>query len=272
MSAIQSIYRYLFARRRFYKFNRLLYRCSLRGMGILNFESAALSGERCFLAGYLKGLPRGACVIDVGANIGDYSKLVLELHPAVTLYAFEPHPKTFTRLVSNIPANEARHLINAAVGSKDGELVLYDYKSNDGSAHASVYKEVIEDIHHGQAIAHRVPMVRLDDFLKERGVEKIDLLKIDTEGNELEVLLGSNDYINSGKVAAIHFEFNEMNVVSRTYFRDFWSLLRNYDIYRLLPNGSVRIDEYSAVHCEIFAYQNIVAIEKKNSPAPCDRD
>lgn len=240
-------------------------------MGILNFESANLSGERRFLAAYSKRLPKWACVVDVGANVGDYSKLVLELHPSVTLYAFEPHPQTFTRLVSNIPAHEARHPINAAVGSKDGEFILYDYKSNDGSAHASVYKEVIEDIHHGQAIAHRVPMVRLDDFLKERGVVKIDLLKIDTEGNELDVLRGSSGYINSGMIAAIHFEFNEMNVVSRTYFRDFWSLLQNYDIYRLLPTGLVRIDAYSPVYCEIFAYQNIVAIEK-NSPAGVSGD
>jgi hypothetical protein len=55
-----------------------------------------------------------------------------------------------------------------------------------------------------------------------------------------------------------------MNVSSRTYFRDFWNLLPNYNFYRLLPDGMVKIERYSPVFCEIFAYQNIVAILKQN--------
>lgn len=262
MKAIAEVYRYLFARKRFYSFNKFLYRCSLHGMGILNFESETVSGEYNFLASYLARLPSGGCVIDVGANVGDYSKLILELYPDVRIFAFEPHPKTFALLNSNIPAGDRFLPIRSAVGSEKGELFLYDYGENDGSAHASVYKEVIEDIHHGHAIDHRVPVLCLDDFLLERGVEDVALLKVDTEGHELDVLKGSAGFINEGKIAAIHFEFNEMNVVSRTYFRDFWTLLRDYDLYRLLPHGMVKIDQYSAVYCEIFAYQNIVALRR----------
>lgn len=231
-------------------------------MGILNFRSATVSGERNFLASYLAKLPKGGCVVDVGANVGDYSQIILDLYPEVTLFAFEPHPKTFAQLNSNIKARERFVAINSALGSETGELSLYDYGENDGSAHASVYKEVIEGIHHGRAVEHRVPILCLDDFLLERGIQSVALLKIDTEGHELDVLKGSASYISEGKVAAIHFEFNEMNVVSRTYFRDFWTMLRDYDIYRLLPRGMVKIDQYSAVYCEIFAYQNIVALRK----------
>jgi len=66
----------------------------------------------------------------------------------------------------------------------------------------------------------------------------------------------------AGKIKAIHFEFNEMNLASRTCFRDFWSLLSNYDFFRLLSSGMIKIDKYSPVQTEIFAYQNIVAILK----------
>ena len=56
-----------------------------------------------------------------------------------------------------------------------------------------------------------------------------------------------------------------MNVVSKSYFKNFWDLLPNYKFYRLLPGGKfLEIKSYSPLNCEIFAYQNIVAILKKN--------
>ena len=85
------------------------------------------------------------------------------------------------------------------------------------------------------------------------------LLKIDTEGHELEVLKGFEPYIRQNKVDLIHFEFNEMNVASRVFFKDFWEFLPNYDFYRMLQDGLIPIKNYNPVYCEIFAYQNIVA-------------
>lgn len=84
------------------------------------------------------------------------------------------------------------------------------------------------------------------------------------EGNELAVLKGGEKSISEGKIKAIHFEFNEMNVSSRVFFRDFWKLLKDYQIYRLLPREMLEINHYSPLTCEIFAYQNIVAILKED--------
>jgi len=47
---VTSLYQSVFARRVFYPFNKLLYLLSLRGLGVLNFESDKLSGERFFLS------------------------------------------------------------------------------------------------------------------------------------------------------------------------------------------------------------------------------
>ena len=87
-------------------------------------------------------------------------------------------------------------------------------------------------------------------------------MKIDTEGNELEVIRGCAKSIALGKIKIIHFEFNEMNIAARVFFKDFWDILSEYDFYRLLPNGMMRIKKYDPLFCEIFAYQNIVAIYK----------
>jgi hypothetical protein len=88
-------------------------------------------------------------------------------------------------------------------------------------------------------------------------------LKIDTEGCELDVLKGFRRYIEGGKVGAVQFEFNEMNVLSRAYFHDFWNLMPGYDFYRLLPGGMIRLEGYVPLFCEIFAFQNIVALRRQ---------
>lgn len=109
-------------------------------------------------------------------------------------------------------------------------------------------------------------VITLDEFCSERGIDKIDLLKIDTEGNELSCLLGAKELLERGAIGAIHFEFNEMNAVSHATFKDFWDLLDGYDFARLLPGGRLLpITKYSPLQCEIYAYQNIVAVRRNKN-------
>ena len=68
-------------------------------------------------------------------------------------------------------------------------------------------------------------------FCIKNNIDKIDLLKLDTEGSEYEVLLGGRKMLLNNKIKTIFFEFNEMNVFSRVFFRDFYKLLKNYKIY-----------------------------------------
>ncbi len=253
-----SIYRLIFGRRIFYKFNHFIFQCSLRGLGILNYENSKISGEDKFLREFLRG-KSSPVVFDVGANEGSYSRKIIEANKSSLIYAFEPHPTTYQRLVANI-SSPGFQAINAAVDYQEGELNLYDYLASDGSSHASLYKEVIEVFHKSESIAHKVRILNLDEFVKTNSLEVIELLKIDTEGNELNVLNGFRKHIISGKINAIHFEFNEMNVASRVFFRDFWLLLQDYHLYRLLPDGLIRIHEYNPLLCELYAYQNIIAL------------
>jgi len=258
---ILAVYRFLFARKVFNKFNKGLYYLSLRGLGILNYESYKLSGEQAFIESYFSTIKEGV-VLDIGANIGNYSKNIFRISENITIYAFEPHPITYKKLTMSV-VSKSFHSFNLAVGSKNSELQLYDYEDQDGSSHASIYKEVIESIHKGRAIKHDVKVIRLDNFLQEHSIDRIDLLKIDTEGNELDVLKGLGNWIPDGKIKAIHFEFNEMNVISRVFFKDFWDILPNYNFYRMVQDGLVPIKQYNPIDCEIYAFQNIVALIKE---------
>jgi len=255
---VLKLYRLLFARECFYRLNRLLHLCSLSGLGVLNYENSRVSGEKTFLREFFK-TRHNDIVLDVGANVGDYSRLILALNPHARVYAFEPHPRTYKVLANNLDGLMV-DAYNVAAGECDGILTLYDYEANDGSEHASLYKDTIEYLRHAKAVAHEVKVINLDKFLRGKNIESVSLLKIDTEGHELAVLKGAKHYISSGKIRAIHFEFNDSNVSSRTYFRDFWDFLPNYTLYRLLPNGMVKIKSYDPIFCEVFAYQNVVAI------------
>jgi len=196
-------------------------------------------------------------VFDIGANSGDFCEAVMANAPEARVFAFEPNPIAYARLVQRLPPNV--ECINSAVGAAVGAISLYDSTSSAGSEHASTVQGVFEAIHRRDANLLQVPLLTIDAFLEQRAISRIDLLKIDVEGAEFEVLKGAMRAIESGKIDVLQLEFNEMNVVSRVFFRDFFELLNGYSFYRLLPTGLLPITHYQPYFCELFGYQNIIA-------------
>ena len=256
-----ALYRRVFARRVFYRLNLLVHGLSLRGIGILNYQDSQASGEASFLKRLARHSPP-MVVLDVGANVGEFSCLVKCVSPAALVYAFEPHPQTFLKLQAAAAAHgfKAMHL---ALDQSAGRVTLYDYAGcPSGSEHASLSREVIETCHGGEAIGREVEATTVDRFVDEKCLSMVHLLKVDTEGNELAVLKGAVVSIRRGILPVVQFEFNEMNIATRVWFRDFWDLLPDYAFYRMLPDALVPLGEYNPVVYEVFAYQNIVAIRK----------
>lgn len=255
---LHTIYRFLFSRPFFYNMNRLLHSLSLRGMGVLNFENKTVSGELNFLKSHFADRSR-SIVFDGGANEGKYSRIIMQIAPGTLIYAFEPHPVTLERL-RETAREYGFTVVPFGCGKENSRIRLYDYFDRDGSPHASLYLDVILKIHGSPAKEHIVDIVKLDDFVLRHEIPEIDLLKIDTEGHELDVLIGLENFIGKGKVRTIHFEFNEMNVISRVFFRDIYMFLKeDYDFFRMLRGGLAPMNGYDPVSWEIFAYQNIVA-------------
>ena len=268
---IANFYATFFANKLFYKWNKLLFHCALRGLGIHNSQTRKRSGEENFLRTILtQKIPnKNLVVFDVGANVGNYSLYIKKINPNTDIYAFEPHPKTFQKLEKTASQNNSLanfEAFNVGCGEVEGNLTIYDYAQNDGSSHASLYKGVMEDIYQKETIATEVKIIPLDPFIEklitENKISQIDLLKIDTEGHELAVLKGAKSTLQKGIIKAIHFEFNSMNIISRTFFKDFMDLLPNYDFYRMLPDSLHKIEKYDPIYDEIFAFQNIVAFKK----------
>ncbi|MDD5363586.1 MAG: FkbM family methyltransferase [Ignavibacteria bacterium] len=258
---IFNVYRRLFANKLFSGFNRYLYTLSLKGLGVNNYESEYYSGESYFL-NRLK-INKNDVIFDVGANVGNYANHIQNLFPESRIFSFEPHPKIFVTLKDNCKNID---LFNFGFGNEEKELLLYDYKEEaEGSEHASLYKDVFDKIYKKETTSFNIKIRTIDNFVKENNIENITLLKTDTEGNDFAVLQGAKDSINNNIIDIIHFEFNSMNTSSRIFFKDFFYYLQNYNMYRLLPKGVIKIDNYEPVYNEIFGYQNIVSIRKGSS-------
>ena len=124
----------------------------------------------------------GMVFVDIGANVGSYSIFTGTLaHGDLILVAFEPHPRTFQKLISNLRFNDlpTDNVHNCGISGERDTLQLWSDKgSNIG--HTSMLKEGTSNA----KISVDVPVVPLLEVLRKAKIANVDLLKIDIEGFE----------------------------------------------------------------------------------------
>ena len=258
--AFANLYVWLFGRRAFYRWNQRLFNIAVRGMGAGNPTTDLIgSGEY----GFLRRLSAVSelTVFDVGAHLGDYAVRLLELQRNARIWCFEPHPGTFKRL-SSVAERSGFTAVNLGLSDAPGRVGLYDYAetAESGSSHATLHADVIEGIHHGEATEREVDVTTVDLYMESERIPHVNLLKVDAEGHELAILRGAREAIVSGKVDVVQFEFNEMNVMSRVFFKDFYEALPGYSLYRMVVDGLAPIGAYRPRTHELFVLQNVIAI------------
>jgi len=245
-------------------FGRAVYDIALRfnGMAITFKGKHGLTlSEENFLRQRLNVHDQGV-MFDVGANEGAYAHRLRALCPAAQIIAFEPHPATFRTLAANC-GGDAIELVNCALGASEGQLELYDFADADGSTQASLSREAVS-LFSANVVAHAVTVTTIDSYMHERGVGEIALLKIDTEGRDLDVLRGAQAAIGRRAIAMIQFEFIPANVATRVFMRDFFAALPGYTLYRMCLNGDLLpLGEYDTKRCEIFVVQNLIALRNE---------
>jgi len=216
-------------------------------------------GERHFLSRIAK-MP-SPVVFDVGANVCSYATELKRLCPTARIWAFEPHPVTFEQLASQAARYEITAL-NVGLSDHSRKARLFDYAAGSGSPHASLHKRVIEVLHASESTELDIELTTIDAVLSSGEPRHVDLLKIDAEGHELAVIKGASKAIADGAIDLIQFEFNEMNVISRVFLRDFYDALPSYEFYRMVVDGLAPLGTYRARTHELFFLHNIVAIRK----------
>lgn len=126
-------------------------------------------------------------IIDIGSHIGISILYFKDLYPNSRILAFEPNPISFEFLKENVNGNALTNvtLVNEAISSNLGERTLYiDNTENQWNSNSSFLKNSWNGKENTKGIT--VKSTRLDEYIKD--TNSIDMLKIDTEGSELEIL------------------------------------------------------------------------------------
>lgn len=216
-------------------------------MGIGAGGSPDASGEAALVKLlFEEASPSGSyCVFDVGANTGGFLDMLtssLGGRKAV-VHAFEPGQAAFERLEENFGKNSHIKLNRCGFGATEGELTLY--YSEPGSALASLTKRRLDHFRRkspqpANEFSENVRIQTLDAYCAAEGIGKIDWLKIDVEGHELDVLTGAKGMLAAGKIRLVSFEFGGCNIDTRVFFQDYWYFFKEFPnarIFRLTPSG-----------------------------------
>jgi FkbM family methyltransferase len=231
----------------------------LQGKGFAGF-SCSLKFEVKYISKFFKNNDK-LVVIDVGGNKGNFSNIVARSLKNAEIYIIEPSLLNFKFLKKRFINNENIFIKNIAISNKNKNLKLfYDFK---GSPLASLSKRLFIGSNRKMIGYEIVKSMTLYKYINENIKKKtIDIIKLDTEGNELNCLLGLFKKIKNVKL--IQFEFGGCNIDSRVFFKDFWIFFKkkNFSIYRIGPFGLTKLVNYSESD-ENFLTTNYIAKNNK---------
>lgn len=168
-------------------------------------------------------------VFDVGANIGLHSLYASKLVGTNgKVFSFEPVNKTFNRLKENIEINSVTNIsaYNLALSNENGkETMTISLDGFDAWNSIAGNQQIIGE----NFVEEKIVIQTLDDFVKEHCPNlKIDFIKIDTEGWELNVLEGAKDYLkNNSPFLMVEYALNVLENFDRK-LEDIFDTLTSY--------------------------------------------
>ena len=171
-------------------------------------------------------------LLDIGSHKGESIKIFLKNFKVNNIYSFEASPSNYVKLKENIHQIQKKNITcnikiyNLGIGNSNDEKIFYDLPDSNSSTFNKINKSSsyfrkkskILSLFFNKNFFFRENMVKqicLFDFIKKNKLEKIDILKIDTEGYEFEVLKGLGDKIMNIKF--IYFEHHYDDMIEKNY-------------------------------------------------------
>lgn len=218
-----------------------------------NNSTIKSNGELGVIRKYIKD---GDTVFDVGANRGEWTQYVVAHHPTCIVHCFEPSSFTFQKLTAT-RFKENIHCQKIAFGSRPGTVELNIFE--EGSGTNSLFGR--EGTGKKPKKVEPVRMNTLDDYCREQSVKRIDFLKLDVEGNEMDVFKGAEGMLKKGLITTIQFEYGGCNIDAGVLLKDLFTFLLplNYSIYKIMPNKLMYMPKYDQ-DLENFQTTNFLAI------------
>jgi FkbM family methyltransferase len=182
----------------------------------INVNTASYIEWHLFFFGYyerhvvklMKRLLRpGDVAFDIGANVGCHTLIMSSLVAETgKVFAFEPHPSIFEKLRSNLDLNDADNVVPLpyAMSAASGDAILYSFDeayANQGMSSLSPLDEP------RATLRFPVQCRSVDEIAQSQYLERLDLIKIDTEGHEADVITGARESIAKFKPRVV-LEYN----------------------------------------------------------------
>jgi FkbM family methyltransferase len=193
--------------------------------------------------------PLDAVIFDVGANVGIMSLQFASKVPKGIVYAFEPTHYALAKLKKNLWLNREVasriQVIHTFVSSKENNhqeiRAFSSWKINKAPGVGQ------HPVHGGTAMSSEgVPTITIDDFVTSRGIERLDFIKIDTDGHEFDVLLGAKNTIERFRPQII-FELGQYVMEERGIdFKDYNSFFDRlgYSLTDAADNKPITLSNY----------------------------
>ncbi len=189
------------------------------------------SYEKEYCDYWMKLARRAETIFDIGANIGLYSLLASAANPHAAIHAFEPTPEIVETLLENIRLNDARNISVNPLGIShySGKAFLQRFMGGediyDGMNFISTEKSAEVNL--------PIDVVAIDDYCRQNGAARIDLMKMDIEGGEYNALLGAKNLLESQAIGCIFLELVEPHANRAGH--------STVEIKRLLANAGYQI-------------------------------
>jgi FkbM family methyltransferase len=146
-------------------------------------------------------------IFDVGASDGSVVKKYKDIYPGAQIHAFEPQPDSFATLSQLASQLKDVHCNNIALSDVKGINTFYKTNSYPSSSLLpSIRSGSFVDQHTVLAEKYDVTLNTLNDYAESHNIEYIDILKMDVQGNELNILKGGDDLLKKGRIDIIYSE------------------------------------------------------------------
>ena len=214
---------------------------------------------------YLKNNLKSKIILfDVGAHHGETLKLFSKKFEIEEIHCFEASPinfKILSKELKRLNQKSKIYLNNIGIGSSNKNTFINQTEETSSSSinefnmNSKYFKKKMKilNIKNYENFYKKIPIkiIKLDDYIEQKKIKKIDILKIDTEGFELNVLKGLK--LNNKKIKFIYFEHHYDDMIKKYYkFSDINTVLRNYGFIKKYKSKMIFRKSFEYIYVNKF--------------------
>jgi|GEM_PF-3913517 len=223
------------------------------------YGAATIAQEVAAVLSAVSVVPKLA--IDVGGNVGDYSRQLRARVKDLEIHIFEPAAVNCAKLAQAFAADRRVTVNPVALSEQISDAVLYSNEAGGGLG--SLANRRLDHFGIQMSVTENVQAIRFEDYWKDVLQSRvIDIAKLDIEGFELGALRGFGRAIASTRV--VQFEFGGCNLDTRTSLQDFYYFFSDagFALHRITLLGLNAIRRYRELD-EVYLTTNFIAINTR---------